>query len=744
MRSSNSLWRLIGGISLVVLVAAWALALSHSHEVRQKTYAEAGQDMEAMAEAYAAHAQLSLAVADETLQRLQEVLQRDGETAFGRVARIVSREDPVGGNIDRVVLVGADGRTTGESYVKGEKVGSVDVSEREYFKAFRADPTDRIFVTEPIIGKKSGKWVILFVRPVLNNGRFAGVIFVGLETSSLASLVKTVENSGVLVTLLSPGRRIVARSLAPEGAIGKTIDTASPIPESRGVFSFTSPIDGLTRLSAAHDVPGWGMQVIAGIDRNKLENEITAHNRIAIIPALLLTILLIPAALLVRRAVRSQQAAERASRNEAARSRRVLESMAEGVLLIDLDGSIIFANDAAKGWLNDPIGHLFAAVLRASGLALVTEDGMPFAAPDPLEHLCLQSGLNLENAWLRDSTSQQTHWLALQAHPLFDEENRVNGALATIVDRSDEHERITEAEMSKTVLARMSDAVLITDAGSTIHMVNTAFCRLSGFSEQDVIGQNPAFLGSERHDEAFWSEVWQTLKRDGSWSGKVWNRHKSGSEYCVWHTITAVRDLSGRIARYVSVSRDITEQQALESELWHRANFDPLTGLDNRARFEDRLTQTFTHVARHEHAFAVCYLDLDRFKPVNDTLGHAAGDAVLRQVAQRMRAVVRKDDTLARIGGDEFALLIPRMKSIEGTTRVAEKIIGALSLPFMVDEGTAKIGVSVGIAIYPQHGTDAATLTANADRALYRAKAEGRNVWRFAETDVAEAQSNRI
>lgn len=735
MQSSNNLWRLIGGVSLAVLAVAWSLALVHSRDVRQKTLAEGGWQMETMAEAYASHAQLSLAVADETLQRLQQVLNHDGEAAFGRVARIISREDAVVGNIDRVVLVGPDGRT-GESYVKGEKVVSVDVSDREYFKAFRDDPTDRIFVTEPIIGKTSGKWIILFARPVLAKGRFAGLIFVGLEAGSLAHLVKTSENSGVTITLLSPGGRIIARSAAAEEAIGKRLAVPDQAQEGGSAFPFTSPIDGITRLSATRSVPDWGMRIVAGIDLNKLENEITAHNRIAVIPALLLTLLLAPAALLVRRAVRAQQAAERARLSEATRSRKVLEDMNEGVLLIARDGQISFANDAAQGWLGEPVGRPFQKALEAAGLSLVTEDGMPFAVSNPLEHLCLQSGLGLEGAWLLDSASEQERWLALRAHPLFDDENQISGAIATIVDRSGEHERITEAEMSKTVLARMSDAVLITDAQTTIRMINAAFTRLSGYSAEEAVGQKPAFLGSERHDDVFWATVWETLKRDGNWSGKVWNRHKNGHEYCVWHTITAVRDLGGRVSRYVAVSRDITEQQAQEADLWQRANFDPLTGLANRARFEDRLAQTFTHVARHEHAFAICYLDLDRFKPVNDTLGHAAGDAVLRQVAQRMRAVVRKDDTLARIGGDEFALLIPRLKSVDGTIRVAEKIISALNLPFVIDEGTAKIGVSIGIAIYPQHGKDAATLTANADRALYRAKAEGRNTWRFAEGDT--------
>lgn len=747
MQANNHFWRLVAGVSLAVLALAWSLALLHSRDVRQKTLADAARRMEATAEAYTSHARLSLAVADETLQRLQQILLHEGEAEFVRAARIVSQEDGHG-RLNRAALVGADGRMLA-NFLSGEKAPLLDVNDRDYFLALRSDPADRLYINEPIQGKASGKWIVLFARPVLDGERFAGAIFVGLETTGLASIVKTSDDNGVLVTLLSPGRRVIARSFDPEGATGRIVDLPEQTQQNGRAFPYTSPLDGVTRLSAIRRVPDWGLRIVAGIDLRTLESEIGEHRRIAILPALLLTLMFIPAALLLRRAARTQRAAERARQSEAARSRKVLESMAEGVLLIDAAGRIDFANDAAQGWLNKPLGRPFRAALDAAGLSLVTEDGMPFAVPDPLEHLCLLSGTSLQGAWLldsandsaHDSKNKQTHWLALQAQPLFDDDNRVDGAIATIVDRSDEHERITEAEMSRTVLSRMSDAVLITDAQTTIRMVNAAFCRLSGYRENEAIGKNPAFLRSERHDNAFWAEVWQTLRRDGSWSGKVWNRHKNGSEYCVWHTITAVRDLGGRVARYVAVSRDITEQQAQEAELWQRANFDALTGLANRNRFDDRLTQVLHHVARHEHPFAVCYLDLDRFKPVNDTLGHAAGDALLRQVAQRMRAIVRKDDMLSRVGGDEFALLMPRLKSALDAQRVAEKILEALRLPFVLDEGTAGIGVSIGIALYPDDGRDAAALTAAADRALYTAKAEGRNTLRFAgETGQAAAR----
>lgn len=734
----NKLWRFIALAGLLVLAVAWSLAFWHIRDVEQKAFADTSRRMQTTAEAHASYAALSLAIADESLQRLQEVLKHDGAAGFGRVARIMSREDTGGGAITRAVLVGADGRTTGEGYVKGKQVESVDVSEREYFKAFRDDPTDRIFVTEPIIGKTSGKPIILFVRPVLKDGRFAGVIFVGLEAAQWTRLVKISDEEGLLITLLSPGNRTIARSIDPARVMGEEMPLPVQTTIGDDAFDLTSPIDGITRRTAVRSVPGWGMRIVAGLDHRVLRAEIAEHTRIALLPALLLSLILLPAIFVSRYALLRLQATERKRNEEAARSQTVLSSMSEGVLLVDATGVVTFANDTATRWLSDPRGTTFAKTLENSGLSLVTEDGNPHASADPLTSVCLQSGLALDDAWLIEvRREKQKQWLSMCAHPLFTDEGKIDGAVVTLDDRTDEHERIADAEMARTILDRMTDAVMITDDRASILMINAAYLRLSGFSQQELLGSTPKTGCSDRHDDAFWAAMWQALTQQKKWSGKVWNRRKDGSEYCVWHTITAVLDLRGRIARYVAVSRDITEQQVQEADLWQRANFDPLTGLANRTRFEDRLAQIFSHVARHEHAFAVCYLDLDRFKPINDTLGHAAGDAVLRQVAQRMRAVVRKDDLLARIGGDEFALLIPRLKTVEGTIRVAEKIISALNLPFVVDEGTAKIGVSIGIALYPEHGANAIALTANADRALYRAKAEGRNVWRLADADNA-------
>ena len=735
MHSRKTPWRLIALISLIVVIAAWSLAFWQSRQVERRLFADTGRRMQTIAETHAAQAALSLAIADESLKRLQDTLRRDGEAAFGRVGSNMSLPESAGGAINRVALIGKNGRMT-QNFLNGESVVLLDVSDREYFKTFRDDPRDRIFFTEPIRGKASGEWIILFARPVLKDGQFAGVIFVGIGVSQFAKLVNTSGENGLLITLLSPGSRVIARSESSEEAIGREVSLPPELLNTR-FFDWLSPVDGITRRFAARSVPEWGMRVIVGMDHRTVQEVVAGYTRIAMIPALLLTFLLLPAAWVIRRALQRQQAAERERGKEALRSRKVLETMSEAVLLLDAKGRIVFANEATARRLPIETGASFSAVLAASGLSLVTEDGNAYAIADPLSYICLESGQELDDAWLIESNPQkQMQWLAMRARPLLNDEGKTSGVLITLDDRTDEHERIADAEMSRTILAQMTDAVMITDARANILMVNTAYRRLSGFSEAELIGRQPSIVRSTRHDDAFWAGMWQTLAESKKWSGKVWNRRKDGSEYCVWHTVTSVCDLRGHVTRHVAVSRDITEQQVRERELWQRANFDPLTGLANRIRFEDQLAQTLTSAVRHQQRFAVCYLDLDHFKPVNDTLGHAAGDELLRQVAQRMRSILRKEDTLARVGGDEFILLMPRIASVDGAVFAAKKVLKAIDLPFVLEAGIASIGISLGIAIYPEHGKTAETLVAAADQALYAAKMGGRNTSRLALTDA--------
>ncbi|MBK8524990.1 MAG: PAS domain S-box protein [Betaproteobacteria bacterium] len=526
--------------------------------------------MQTTAETYANHAALSLAIADESLKRLQETLKHEGETAFGRVARIMSDQETVGGAINRVALV--DKKRTDKPLLSQRCASSFGECQRSrLFQAFRDDPRDRILITEPILGRASGQWIILFVRPILSAGKFAGVIIVGLDANQLSKLVTPPKKEGLLITLLSPGGRIIARSEGDTDLLGRQLEMPTEAFRS-DAFDLKSPVDGISRRFAVRTTPDWGMHIIAGMDQRVIDAEVDEHTRIAMLPALLLTLLLAPAVLLIRRALQQQQAAENERDKAARRSRTVLESMSEGVLLVDAEGIIVFANDAAAQWLPDRDGKRFPEALAAAGMSLVTEDGNPYAIADPLSFVCLESGLEIDDAWLMDSDPQKRlQWLAMRARPLLADDGKISGAAITIVDRTDEHERIADAEMSRTILARMNDAVMVTDARANVLMVNSAYTRLSGYSEAELIGNTANVGRSDRQDSAFWAAMWQALTQQKKWSGKVWNLKKGGSEYCVWHTITAVHDLRGRVVRYVAVSRDITDQQEKEADLWRRA-----------------------------------------------------------------------------------------------------------------------------------------------------------------------------
>jgi diguanylate cyclase (GGDEF)-like protein len=240
-------------------------------------------------------------------------------------------------------------------------------------------------------------------------------------------------------------------------------------------------------------------------------------------------------------------------------------------------------------------------------------------------------------------------------------------------------------------------------------------------------------LKSGRHDKAFFNEMWRHLDELGRWEGEIWNRRKNGEVYVEWLAITTISGEAGE-GRHVATFTDITKRKEAEEIILHRANFDALTDLPNRGLFDDRLDSVMAMARRHHRNFALMYIDLDKFKAVNDTLGHAAGDALLSESAKRMEQCVRDTDTVARLGGDEFALLLSDLSDSREAEEVAHRINHALAEPFSLAEGSAHVSGSIGIAIFPQDGPDELLLKKAADQALYAAKASGRNTYRMAST----------
>lgn len=311
---------------------------------------------------------------------------------------------------------------------------------------------------------------------------------------------------------------------------------------------------------------------------------------------------------------------------------------------------------------------------------------------------------------------------------------RLIGTLTDITEQKQAEEHLREAA---TVFAASTEAIMVTSAEGVIKAVNPAFTQITGYSEEEALGQTPRLLKSGHHGPEHYQNLWNKLLKDGRWEGEVWNRRKNGKIYPEWQSITAVRDAQGQIQEYVSVFSDITRRKLTEEEVRFRANYDVLTDLPNRSLLMERLELALQQAQREGRRLVVLFLDLDHFKQVNDTLGHAAGDRLLQEVAAVIRGCVRMNDTVARLGGDEFVITLDGIGHVEEAdkigAKIAAKVIDALAAPFLIEGNEVRIGASVGITLFPDDGQDVSTLFRNADLAMYRAKDSGRNNFQFFE-----------
>ena len=304
--------------------------------------------------------------------------------------------------------------------------------------------------------------------------------------------------------------------------------------------------------------------------------------------------------------------------------------------------------------------------------------------------------------------------------------------------------RLQELRLSRLVFEAAGEGMLVTDAQGLILAVNPAFCEISGYREDEVLGQTPGLLNSGQQDAEFYRTMWESLRAIGRWSGEIVNRRKNGELYPEWLSIVAVEDTARRATRYVGLFSDITERKREEDRIRRLAHYDVLTNLPNRILFADHLKRAVARMSRSGGKLAVLYLDLDRFKPVNDLYGHDTGDLVLAEAARRMTACMRTGDTVSRRGGDEFVALLEAGDAKNSAAMVSRKLIQAVSLPYEINNQHLMIGASIGVSIYPDDGDSADALLAAADSALYSAKEEGRGDFRFYRLEDQRATHARL
>ena len=314
-----------------------------------------------------------------------------------------------------------------------------------------------------------------------------------------------------------------------------------------------------------------------------------------------------------------------------------------------------------------------------------------------------------------------------------------------IIRQTTELKRLEKkVSLAASVFDNMSEAISVTDADKNYVWINPAFSKITGYSPEEVIGRNPKLMASGRHDAKFYQQMWESINESGYWHGELWDRRRNGEIYPKRISIVAVKDKQELLQNYVAIFSDISERKASDERIHYMAHYDALIHLPNRVLLHDRILQAVMSAPRDKKKVAILFLDLDRFKNINDTLGHSIGDLLLQAVAERLKSCIRSSDTVARLGGDEFIAVIPDLHDGAHAATIAQKILDSISNHFIIRDMELHTTASIGISLFPDDGTANEELIANADVAMYRAKDSGRNNYQFFSPAMNNSSYERL
>jgi len=421
---------------------------------------------------------------------------------------------------------------------------------------------------------------------------------------------------------------------------------------------------------------------------------------------------------------------EDALRTSEERFRLMANTSPAMIWITDAVGQTTFVNET---WLKFTGLTLERAITQAGWLELIHPEDKSGVLSAYYKNVHDHKSIMTEYRMRREQGDWR--WILDQGVPLYDENGEFCGYVGSAIDITDRKQAEADFRIAATAF-ESQEAMVITDANAVILRVNKTFIDSTGYSAEEAVGRKISILKSGRHDERFYTEMWECLDRTGTWQGEVWDKRKNGEIYPKWLTITAVKDEKGDVTHYVGTHIDISDRKAAEEEIKNLAFYDPLTRLPNRRLLRDRLHQALANHARKQMFGALLFIDLDNFKTLNDTLGHDKGDCLLQQVANRLTASVRECDTVARLGGDEFVLMLKELgqKSAEAAIQaeiIGEKILAALNQTYRFDGYEHHSTPSIGATLFCDQETTIDELLKQADIAMYQAKAAGRNTMRF-------------
>jgi len=408
--------------------------------------------------------------------------------------------------------------------------------------------------------------------------------------------------------------------------------------------------------------------------------------------------------------------------------RAIFDSMGAAIMVLNNDGLLEDCNRQALQWffgeaeLVDVIGKPLSATCHCFGSC-----GEEMSEPPP------------SNEFFCDGY----HFLRINSE-VRDEQGAREKRILLLFDLTRQKETEADLRLYATVFDHTAEGIAITDRERRFIRVNDAFCAITGYSPEELIGSTPELLSSGKHDASFYAQMWQQLQHEGQWHGEILDRNKDGQLLPLLQTINVIKNNDDEISHYISIITDITSIKETQTRLDFLAHHDVLTELPNRLLFTARLEHAIDRAERDNETFALLFIDLDRFKTINDSLGHQYGDQLLIEVAKRLHSLVRKSDTIARLGGDEFVVLVEQLRDGDNATTLANNVVSAMRQSFMLNGHELHVGCSIGITLYPEDGTDTVTLLKNADTAMYRVKESGRDGFHKFSPELSAAADEKL
>lgn len=632
--------------------------------------------------------------------------------------------------------------------LEADSARGASIADRDYFIYLRDHADAGMVISRPVFGRTTKLWVIGLARRLnAADGSFAGVAYAIVPLDHFRQLFATLKlGARDSIAFRDGDLRMIVRHpvLAGPGDVGSTqisTEFRSALDNSPGVGSYISggsSIDGVQRLHAyrRNDRNGSYVNIGFAVDDYLEAWRSDVRHAVAFVGLFMLATLLF--AWRILGLSRMQQSAFAQLQQSEAKFRSLFANMTEGMSLHELifdaqgrpiDYRILDVNPAFEK-------HTGLAADQMRGKLATVAYGTPAAPYLDIYAKVAETGEPADFEVYFRPRRRYFRVLAYAAQ---------SGQLVTVFeDITARHEAEENNRLMAKVFANSSEAIIITDADNRIIAINDAFTRLTGYLAEDVVGRDPHLLSAGRTPPEVYEQMWRSLETAGTWQGELFDRRKNGEVYPKWLAISVARDTAGKVTNYIGSFVDISERKASEERMRHLALHDPLTGLLNRFSLQERLAQALGFAKRNDKLLAVMLIDLDRFKAINDALGHQVGDQLLIQVADRLAQSVRDSDIVARLGGDEFVIVLPDIESPAQAAHVAEKIVQVVSQPYLIEGSEQRTSPSIGISLFPSDAVDGGDLVKKADVAMYHAKALGRSTYQYFTHEMQAVADQRM